>query len=122
MGDSEITVPQAGLDATIRSGPLAQLIVQRIISEDADPDEVLSYNPTQWTNATNHHFPPNKHWLKPVKKVIINGREDAFSERLGQECQPFRWDAPEEHLFKPENVLIVSNGRCVVHSSLFKSL
>jgi len=37
--------------------------------------------------------------------------------RLGQECQPFRWDPPDVGLFKPEDVLIVSNGRYVPHLS-----
>jgi hypothetical protein len=33
------------------------------------------------------------------------------SYRLGQECQPFSWDPPEDGLFEPRNILIASNGR-----------
>ncbi|KAF9526145.1 hypothetical protein CPB83DRAFT_858425 [Crepidotus variabilis] len=119
MGESDATVPQSGLDTTTRAGPLAQLIVQRIVSDNADPDEVLSYNPTQWSNATHHQFPASRQWLKPANKLTINGRKDAFSERLGQECQPFKWDAPKDRLFEPQDILIVSNGRCASSCSLF---
>ncbi|KAF8897024.1 hypothetical protein CPB84DRAFT_1681804 [Gymnopilus junonius] len=109
IGPKKSTVPQAGLDTTTRAGPLAQLIVQEIIS-GSDPKEVLLYNPTQWSNASHHPFPVLSEWLKPIE-VTINGHLDAFSQRLGQECQPFGWDAPDIGLFKPEDVLIVSNGR-----------
>ena len=34
-----------------------------------------------------------------------------ISPRLGQECQPFKWEPPAKGLFTPENILIVSNGR-----------
>lgn len=41
----------------------------------------------------------------------MNGRKDVFSQRLGQECQPFGMTPPDEGLFEPANVVIVSNGR-----------
>ncbi|KAF8967856.1 hypothetical protein BDZ97DRAFT_1801579 [Flammula alnicola] len=117
IGPKESTEPQAGLDSTTRAGPLARLIVEKIAS-GADPEEILSYNPIQWTNASHHQFPATSNWLKPVG-VIINGHEDSFSQRLGQECQPFEWDPPDYALFKPKDVLIVSNGRCASSCSLF---
>ncbi|CAA7259117.1 unnamed protein product [Cyclocybe aegerita] len=117
IGPKKSTEPQAGLDSTARAGPLAQLIVQTIV-DGGDPEELLSYNPIQWTNATHHPFSNSSDWLKPVQ-VTINGHEDAFSQRLGQECQPFRWDPPDRPLFKPKDVLIVSNGRCASSCSLF---
>jgi len=58
-------------------------------------------------------------WLRPVVKEKINGHEDAFSPRLGQECQPFDLEAPDEGLFKPEDVIIMGNGRCASSCSLF---
>ncbi|PPQ63478.1 hypothetical protein CVT24_005135 [Panaeolus cyanescens] len=96
VGPSETTVPQAGLDSVIRAGPLAQLIVKSI-AQGMDPLELLSYNPKQWTNATHHQFPAAANWIKPYP-IEINGHQDAFSQRLGQECQPFDWDAPDEVL------------------------
>ncbi|KIM40180.1 hypothetical protein M413DRAFT_446340 [Hebeloma cylindrosporum] len=111
IGPKKSTEPQAGLDSTTRAGPVARLIVESIVS-GGDPEELLSYNPIQWTNASHHPFPAASEWLKPVD-VTINGR------RLGQECQPFKWDPPEDGLFEPRNILIVSNGRCASSCSLF---
>lgn len=62
-----------------RAGPLARLIV-KAIAAGGDPDEVLSYNPVQWTNATHHPFPPSSDWLNPID-VVINEHEDSFSQR-----------------------------------------
>ncbi|KAF8622711.1 hypothetical protein AX15_006802 [Amanita polypyramis BW_CC] len=117
IGPKDTTEPQAGLDTTLRAGPLAQLIVEKI-SQGADPDGLSSYNPLQWRNATHVTFPPKSDWLNP-KETIINGHLDAFSQRLGQECQPFEWEPPEVALFDPKNVIIISNGRCASSCSLF---
>ncbi|RDB24235.1 Peptidase S41 family protein ustP [Hypsizygus marmoreus] len=118
IGPSDTTEPQAGLDTTTRAGPLAQLIVKRI-AEGGDPQELLYYNPIQWTNASHLPFPASVDWLQPVVKKTINGHEDAFSQRLGQECQPFSWTPPKKALFDPAKVVIVSNGRCGSSCSLF---
>ncbi|KAF5393296.1 hypothetical protein D9757_000663 [Collybiopsis confluens] len=119
IGSKSTTDPQAGLDTTIRAGPLAQLIVQRIIKDHMDPDTLLSYNPTQWTNASNIPFTPESDWLKPLRNLTINGQEDVFSQRLGQECQPFDVELPKKGLFEAKNVVIISNGRCASSCSLF---
>ena len=80
-GPKSTTVPQAGLFTEARAGPLAQQIVTAI-SNGADPDEQLLYNPLNWAFANNTPFPAEFNWLaNPVKK-IINGRSDAFSQRL----------------------------------------
>ncbi|KAI0717309.1 hypothetical protein C8Q72DRAFT_171611 [Fomitopsis betulina] len=42
-----------------------------------------------------------------------------FSQRLGDECQPFELDPPQEPLFDPKKVVIISNGRCASSCSLF---
>lgn len=118
IGPKKSTEPQAGLDSKIRAGPLAQLIVKNIL-DGADPEELLSYSPQQWTNASHVPFPADYDWLHPVVKMSINGRADAFSPRLGQECQPFSEEPPVEPLFKPSEVVIVSNGRCASSCSLF---
>ncbi|KAK0485881.1 hypothetical protein IW261DRAFT_1452570 [Armillaria novae-zelandiae] len=118
IGPKESTEPQAGLDSKIRAGPLAQLIVKNIL-DGADPEELLSYSPQQWTNASHVPFPADYDWLHPVVDVDINGHADAFSPRLGQECQPFSEEPPVEPLFKPSEVVIVSNGRCASSCSLF---
>ncbi|KAI0821900.1 hypothetical protein BC628DRAFT_1328502 [Trametes gibbosa] len=118
VGPKATTEPQAGLDTETRDGPLAQLIVKNIIA-GADPDVQLLYNPVNWRNASNIGFSAGTDWLQPPVKKVINGRQDAFSQRLGDECQPFDSDPPAEGLFDPKKVAIVSNGRCASSCSLF---
>ncbi|KAF5316870.1 hypothetical protein D9611_003976 [Ephemerocybe angulata] len=117
IGPKPSTHPQAGLDSTLRAGPLAQLIAQRI-AKGNDPDELLYYNPTQWTNATHQPLPTHGNWLQQLS-IVVNGKEDSFSQRLGQECVPFKWKAPKHGLFRPDQTVIVSNGRCGSSCSLF---
>lgn len=82
VGPKATTVPQAGLDTAARDGPLAQLIVEQIISNpDIDPNVELLYNPVQWSNAQNVPFNVTTNWLQPPVKEVINGRNDAFSQR-----------------------------------------
>ncbi|KAG6891044.1 hypothetical protein C0992_010706 [Termitomyces sp. T32_za158] len=71
------TEPQAGLDTTIRAGPLAQLITKKIF-KGGDPDDLLYYNPIQWRNASHLPFSKPTEWFTPTVK-IINGHKDAFS-------------------------------------------
>lgn len=113
IGPRSTTVPQAGLDTTIRAGPLARHIVQRIVKDGMDPSADLLYNPTRWRNATNDPFTSSTDWLKPLRKLSVNGNEDAFSQRLGQECQFDDINPPPKGLFEAKNVVIISNGRLV---------
>jgi len=119
IGSKSTTEPQAGLDTITRAGPLAQLIVQRIVQDGMDPDKLLYYNPTQWTNASNIPFTPGTDWMKPLTELKTNGHEDLFSQRLGQECQPFDVEPPRKGLFKAKDVVVISNGRCASSCSLF---
>ena len=73
-------MPQAGLYTEARAGPLAQLIVKQI-SEGADPDNQLLYNPLNWRFANNTPFPAEYDWLQPPVPKVINGHKDAFSQR-----------------------------------------
>ncbi|KAJ7217955.1 hypothetical protein GGX14DRAFT_439051 [Mycena pura] len=118
IGPKNTTEPQAGLDTCTRAGTLAQLIVEKI-NEGGDPGALLSYNPVQWKNSSNIPYAVEYHWLRPTVNVTINGHEDAFSPRMGAECQPFEMTPPVEGLFDPENIVIVSNGRCASSCSLF---
>ncbi|KAI0754235.1 hypothetical protein C8Q80DRAFT_1265903 [Daedaleopsis nitida] len=118
VGPKSTSEPQAGLDTATRAGPLAQEIVKNI-ADGADPNHLLLYNSGSWAFANDSAMPFDYDWLaSPVEKVI-NGRQDAFSQRLGQECQPFDYDPPAEALFDPKNVAIVGNGRCASSCSLF---
>lgn len=119
IGPKNTTVPQAGLFTEARDGPLAQLIVQQIIDKKLDPDNQLLYNPVQWSAFNGTPFPATDNWLVPPVKKIINGRMDAFSQELGQECQPFDIAIPQVPLFEASKVAIVSNGRCASSCSLF---
>ncbi|KAJ6612739.1 hypothetical protein B0H10DRAFT_2051737 [Mycena sp. CBHHK59/15] len=121
VGPKSTTVPQAGLDTKARDGPLAQQIVQQIVENNADPDQELLYNPLNWRNASNVLFSATDNWLLPPVNLNINGHADAFSQRLGQECQPegFSAQPPDFALFNSSKVAIVSNGRCASSCSLF---
>ncbi|KAF7428583.1 hypothetical protein PC9H_007809 [Pleurotus ostreatus] len=118
IGPKPTTEPQAGLDSTARAGPLARRIVKEI-KNGADPREKLLYNPAQWTNGTHHRFKKRANWMSKAEHHVINGHEDSFSQRLGQECQPFDVPPPNEALFHSKDVVIVSNGRCASSCSLF---
>ncbi|RDX51766.1 hypothetical protein OH76DRAFT_1346545 [Lentinus brumalis] len=118
VGPKDTSDPQAGLDTETRAGPLAQLIAKAAVS-GKDPNGLLLYNSISWSFANNTYMPAGYDWLaEPVKKTI-NGRQDAFSQRLGQECQPFEFDPPAEALFDPKNVVVLGNGRCASSCSLF---
>ncbi|KAJ7072240.1 hypothetical protein C8F01DRAFT_1044732 [Mycena amicta] len=118
IGPKETTEPNAGLLTNIRAGPLAQLVVEKI-NAGGDPDAVLLYNPSNWHNESNLPNAFDHHWLRPTVNITINGHKDAFSPRLGPECQPFEIDPPHQGLFEPKNVVIISNGRCASSCSLF---
>ncbi|KAJ6499989.1 hypothetical protein C8R47DRAFT_970997 [Mycena vitilis] len=118
IGPKNTTEPQAGLDTCTRAGSLAQLIVEKI-NQGADPGELLSYNPSQWKNSSHVPYSLETHWLRPTVNLTINGHKDAFSPRLGQECQPFEIAPPNHGLFDPHKIAIVSNGRCGSSCSLF---
>ncbi|KAL0959839.1 hypothetical protein HGRIS_011515 [Hohenbuehelia grisea] len=121
IGPKDTTVPQAGLDTKARAGPLAQLIVKTIVERDGGVDDQLLYHPANWRNASNVVFGGKDNWLQPPVEVTINGNKDAFSQRLGQECQPesFTTPPPDKGLFPPDKIVIVSNGRCASSCSLF---
>ncbi|KAJ2919861.1 hypothetical protein MD484_g543, partial [Candolleomyces efflorescens] len=121
-GPKSTTEPQAGLDTKARAGTLARSIVDELVKNpQLDPDLFLNYNPVNWRDANNVPFNASTNWLQPVVNVTINGRPDAFSPRLGQECQPegFPYAPPTQALFDPRQVVIVSNGRCASSCSLF---
>ncbi|KAJ7104453.1 hypothetical protein B0H15DRAFT_810083 [Mycena belliarum] len=119
VGPKSTSVPQAGLDTKARDGPLARQIVQQIIDKNLDPQQNLLYNPLNWNDANGVQFAAADNWLLPPVNVHINGHADAFSQRLGQECQPFSATPPETALFDSSKVVIVSNGRCASSCSLF---
>ncbi|KAF8884720.1 hypothetical protein CPB84DRAFT_1837997 [Gymnopilus junonius] len=110
-GPKSTTVPQAGLDTKARDGPLAQLITDRIVDDNADPQNVLMYNPTNWANASDVFFAPGTNWLQPPVRTTINGRADAFSK--GEECAPSGYPTtpPTTALFDPKKVVIVTMNK-----------
>ena len=118
VGAKDTTEPQAGLYTEARAQPLAQAITAAI-AEGADPDSDMLYNPLNWAFGNNTLFPARYDWLKDPVRKVINDREDFFSQKLGQECQPFSSDPPAEGLFDPKMVAIIGNGRCASSCSLF---
>ncbi|KAG5350153.1 hypothetical protein C0989_012477 [Termitomyces sp. Mn162] len=101
----------AGLDTRTRDGPFAQLIAQQIVNGNVSgPNHYLLKDCLGWSNASDDD------WLEPPVKKVINGHQDAFSQRLDQVCRPGEIPngAPEFALFNLPKVVIVSNGRCAV--------
>ncbi|KAF8518425.1 hypothetical protein BU17DRAFT_48809 [Hysterangium stoloniferum] len=118
VGPNANSVPQAGLDTKARDQEIAQLIVAAI-DQGSDPDNQTLYNPINWSNASNIPFPPLSDWLQPPVKLTINGHPDMFSQRLGQECQPFDMTPPDAPLFDTKDIAIVNNGLCASSCALF---
>ncbi|KAL1690516.1 hypothetical protein GGG16DRAFT_125621 [Schizophyllum commune] len=120
-GPKSTTEPQAGLNTTTRAQPLAQAIVDWIVTNGSDPSLNLLYNPLNWRGLDNEFFDAKEDWLEPPVEKKINGHDDLFSQTLGNECQPegFLDTVPGEALFDPTKVAIVSNGRCASSCSLF---
>ncbi|KAM5543490.1 hypothetical protein V8D89_002741 [Ganoderma adspersum] len=120
-GPKSTTEPQAGLDTETRAGPLAQLVVQTVAQNSSiDPQELLLYNSVSWEFAGNYSkMPAGYDWLQPPVNKRINGRADAFSQRISDECQPFSATPPAAALFDTKKVVIVGNGRCASSCSLF---
>ncbi|KAH9916995.1 uncharacterized protein BXZ73DRAFT_105687 [Epithele typhae] len=118
VGPKSTSVPQAGLDTKARAGPLARQVT-KVLNSGGDPDNLALYSSASWKFANNTAMPVNYDWLEPPVQITVNGVPDAFSQRLGQECQPFDQDPPSEALFDPASVAIVSNGRCASSCSLF---
>ena len=118
-GARNTTIPQAGFYTEARAQPLAQAITATMV-EGLDPRNRLLYTPVGRSFANNTPFEWDYDWLKDPVRKVINGREDFFSQKLGQECQPFGTvEPPDEELFDPKKVVIVSNGHCVSSCSLF---
>lgn len=81
VGPKSTSVPQAGLNSTVRVTPLAQSIVKYIADHPGiDPNYDLLYNPLQWAFPENNTFFSNElDWLQTTFPKVINGRQDAFS-------------------------------------------
>ena len=45
------------------------------------PDEVTLYNSVNWRFANGTDFPEDYDWLQPPVTTVINGHQDAFSQR-----------------------------------------
>jgi hypothetical protein len=52
-------------------------------------------------------------------KTVVNGKEDAFTQKIGDDCQPFTEEVPDEPWLPIENIGIVTNGRCASSCAIF---
>jgi hypothetical protein len=63
---------------------MARLIV-KAIADGGDPEQLLTYNSIQWSNASHYPFPVANDWLLKPISLTINGHKDYFSQRyVGQ--------------------------------------
>jgi hypothetical protein len=80
----------------------------------------LIYDPINWKYGNSSaNFPKDLNWLEPPVLTTVNGQQDAFSQKIGDECQPFPIAVPDAPLFPPENIGIVDNGRCASSCAIF---
>ena len=120
VGPSPATEPQAGFDTKVRYSPLVSKIVQWIADGNAAKRDYLLYDPVAWKFANSTvSFPANYNWLEPPVKEYINGHDDAFSQRIGEECHPYPFDPLPEAPFPIENIGIINNGRCASSCAIF---
>jgi hypothetical protein len=80
----------------------------------------MLYDPVGWkfANSTTE-FPQDYNWMEDPVLTEVNGRQDAFSQRLGDECTPYPVALPNEPFLPIENIGIVNNGRCASSCSIF---
>ncbi|KAF9451943.1 hypothetical protein P691DRAFT_284919 [Macrolepiota fuliginosa MF-IS2] len=124
FGETDLTYPQAGLDTALRASDIAQQVVKNLPGND--PDNQIIYN-QEWYNATNYPI-EDQDWFTPIN-VTINGRPDAFSQRFGKECEVSsafcrgsKQKLSPDPLFKAENIVLLSNGRCGSSCAVFSVL
>lgn len=119
-GPGPATEPQAGFDTKARYSPLASKIVQWVADGNAPERETLLYDPLNWKFANSTvTFPRDYNWLEPPVKEVINGHDDAFSQRIGEECHPYPFEPLSEAPFAMENIGIINNGRCASSCAIF---
>ncbi|KAH7099981.1 hypothetical protein BKA62DRAFT_707898 [Auriculariales sp. MPI-PUGE-AT-0066] len=119
-GSRNSTEPLAGMPTALRASPLTRKMVDNILTANVDPDNKSWYNPDGYKFANNTAIPADYNWFTPGQgDVEINGRPNAFSDRIGDTCTPYPVTAPDEPLFDPTKVLLVGNGRCSSSCSLF---
>ncbi|KAH8099774.1 hypothetical protein BXZ70DRAFT_941064 [Cristinia sonorae] len=101
-------------DVILRAPPLAQTVVKSIAENNTDPDEWLNYNPIYFA-SNGAELPGNKNYLKKPEKRYINGQTVEYSPKLTPFCPPFDLypQPPAEAYFKPKDVVILSDGKCL---------
>ncbi|KDQ08600.1 hypothetical protein BOTBODRAFT_37753 [Botryobasidium botryosum FD-172 SS1] len=119
-GPNPGTIPQPGFDTKVRVNDLNQAIVKKIISTGIDTEYEMLYNPEQhaYANSTGY-FPAGYDWLDPPVTTTINGRVDKFSQKLGNDCNPFSLEPPAEKYFDLANIAILGTGSCASSCSIF---
>ncbi|KAG8748584.1 hypothetical protein FRC10_003718 [Ceratobasidium sp. 414] len=115
------TEPQPGLDGSVRAQDLAQKITTKIVANNTgvDPDQQMLYNPLSWHDVHSKPFPANFNWLDPAIQMQINGVQDKFSQKIGDDCIPYGLTPPDTKPFEFDNIAIMNNGRCASSCSLF---
>jgi hypothetical protein len=64
-------------------------------------------------------FPATLNWLEPPVLTTVNNQQDAFSQTIGDECQPFLIAVPDAPFFPPDNIGIINNGLCASSCGIF---
>lgn len=120
-GPKNSTEPQGGFDTKARYNELASNMTQYISDSGLPLRGLLLYDPVRWENGNSSGFFPKDHnFFEPPVKTAVNGREDAFSQKIGNECgSQYLISPPTEPFLPMENIGIVNNGRCASSCAIF---
>ncbi|KAB5591995.1 Peptidase S41 family protein [Ceratobasidium theobromae] len=112
---------QPGFNGSVRARDLPRKIVAKIVANSTQ-DISSWYNPRFLNDTQNKRFPANFNWLDSSIEMNVNGVQERFSQKIGDQCVPLATTPPDTKPFEFENIAIMSNGRCASACSLFSIL
>ncbi|KAI9463968.1 hypothetical protein BJY52DRAFT_1401032 [Lactarius psammicola] len=112
----DVTNNDVGFQTTMRANPLAQKIVKAGIHQRHN-NSISFYAPGQFLNGTQ--MPLNFNYIEPSVPFVINGRDDATSQRLEDICPTPNMKMPTKPPFDLNKVAIIGNGQCASTCALF---
>ncbi|KAJ7628461.1 hypothetical protein FB45DRAFT_1028550 [Roridomyces roridus] len=111
-----------GFQSSARANPLARKIVASDIELGLNFDFSF-YTADNWAFFNGTEMPADYNYMTPDVPIVINGKQDATSQRFHDTCElSFEVPIPETPPFDLKNVAIVSNGNCASTCAMFSTL
>ncbi|KAI9463969.1 hypothetical protein BJY52DRAFT_1401034 [Lactarius psammicola] len=107
-----------GFQTTMRANPLAQKIVKAGIHQRHN-NSISFYAPDSWQFLNGTQMPLNFNYIEPSVPFVINGRDDATSQRLEDICPTPNMTMPTKPPFDLNKVAIIGNGQCASTCATF---